>query len=212
MQDQTQHPASAQVLRLISALHQVLEEASLQPGGHAKAAGFLPLWPDLSASHVEMPPPVALPVLEVIKMMAPPSGALAGACFDLLAQQMHQFNWRQSYDKGDVGSDFLHKYGWVMLAGDGGMCRSDQLLITLLLLGPETHYPLHSHEPEELYQIIAGEVEIASGEQGWKTYREGDLCHHVPWISHELRTGADPVVMMAIWKASHFRKSRIDPL
>ena len=121
------------------------------------------------------------------------------------------FNWRQSYDENDFSRHFLNNYGWVMLAGDGGLIRAEGLLITLLMLGPGAIYPRHSHAAEEIYQIIAGEVEIDTGDMGWQHYTPGMTCHHIPWVPHALRCGATPVIMMAIWKADRFIKSRIEP-
>ena len=79
------------------------------------------------------------------------------------------------------------------------------------MLGPGAIYPRHSHAAEEIYQIIAGEVEIDTGDTGWQHYTPGMTCHHIPWVPHALRCGATPVIMMAIWKADRFIKSRIEP-
>ena len=80
------------------------------------------------------------------------------------------FNWRQSYDENDFSRHFLNNYGWVMLAG---RWRADQGG------GPADHAVdagaggnLSAPQPRgrEIYQIIAGEVEIDTGDTGWQHY------------------------------------------
>ena len=43
------------------------------------------------------------------------------------------------------------------------------------MLGPGAIYPRHSHAAEEIYQVIAGEVDIDTGDMGWRRYTRDDL-------------------------------------
>ena len=191
---------------LLAALRVLLDTARDAAG----VADMLDLWPaDYQAAPAA--DKTALPVLDHLPGLAVPQDAAAARALALLTAAAAGFNWRQSYDENDFSRHFLNNYGWFMLAGDGGLIRADGLLITLLMLGPEATYPRHSHAAEELYQVIAGEVEIDTDDRGWRHYTPGMTCHHIPWVPHALRCGTSPVILMAIWKADRFIKSRIDP-
>lgn len=193
---------------LLAALRELLDSARDASG----VADMLDRWPHAyEASAATDKTAAALPVLDHLPTLPLPQDAAAAHTLGLLTEAAAGFNWRQSYDENDFSRHFLNNYGWVMLAGDGGLIRAEGLLITLLMLGPGAIYPRHSHAAEEIYQIIAGEVEIDTGDTGWQHYTPGMTCHHIPWVPHALRCGATPVIMMAIWKADRFIKSRIEP-
>ena len=199
---------TVQAKDLLAALKVLLEGA----GEEAGVADMLSLWPDeYQASVTAGEPATALPVLGHLPGLPLPQDAAAVRALNLFAAAAASFNWRQSYDENDFSRHFLNNYGWVMLAGDGGLIRAEGLLITLLMLGPGAIYPRHSHAAEEIYQVIAGEVDIDTGDMGWRRYTPGMTCHHIPWVPHALRCGASPVMLMAIWKAGRFIKSKIEP-
>ena len=205
-------PQTAQARDLLAALRLLLDSA----GDAAGVKGIRDRWPDEyqaapAADQTTLPGLDHLPVLDHLPGLAMPQDAAAARVLQLLMPAAAGFNWRQSYDENDFSRHFLNNYGWFMLAGDGGLIRADGLLITLLMLGPEATYPRHSHAAEELYQVIAGEVEIDTDDRGWRHYTPGMTCHHIPWVPHALRCGTSPVILMAIWKADRFIKSRIDP-
>ena len=180
---------TVQVKELLAALKVLLEGARDASG----VADMLDRWPhEYEASVTADKTAITLPVLGHLPGLPLPQDA--AAAHTLLAAAAAGFNWRQSYDENDFSRHFLNNYGWVMLAGDGGLIRAEGLLITLLMLGPGAIYPRHSHAAEEIYQIIAGEVEIDTGDMGWRRYTPGMTCHHIPWVPHALRCGASPVM------------------
>ena len=191
---------------LMAALHRLMIHARNDRG----VAGALERWPNRAEEPATPPAANTLPVLGGLPALPHPGPGAAGTAFDLVCALAPSLPWRQSYDAADFGAGFLDNYGWVMLAGDTGVYASEKLLVTLLMLGPETRYPLHSHAPEEIYQVIAGDVEITSGDRGTQPYRPGMTCHHPPWISHALQTGKDPVLLLAVWQTGVYAKSRID--
>ena len=192
--------------KLMTCLHDLLETAE----GNAGVKGVLADWPEELSPLPDLPSRQALPVLGRLSDLPSPTNDPAARCFRQIKALSHDLCWRQSYDRDDFGDDFLAEYGWTMLAGEGGYFAADHLLITLLMLGPNTHYPLHRHGPEEIYLVIAGNVDICSGDEDWQQYTEGMTCHHHPWVGHALRTQSQPVLLSAIWKTDTFIKSLID--
>jgi quercetin dioxygenase-like cupin family protein len=84
-------------------------------------------------------------------------------------------------------------------------------LVEIMLLDAGLEYPAHSHAPEELYLVLAGEVwwEAASdpGAPAWR--RAGDVIHHPPHCRHALTAGETPTLLLACWRGGGFEKPAI---
>jgi hypothetical protein len=127
---------------------------------------FLPDLPDPFADRLprSVPQPASLAVTEYLPIMAQQAptatrSLVAGLC--VLAPSL---SWRQTYCAEMIGTDFLANYGWCELAGPNGVIVADDLSVGLLLLGPDTVYPLHSHSAVETYLPLSGSAEwFASG-------------------------------------------------
>ncbi|MEM0942599.1 MAG: dimethylsulfonioproprionate lyase family protein [Pseudomonadota bacterium] len=166
-------------------------------GPGARMAEDLP-----EAPSGEDQPPISQPVARVMGELAdlawPPARALMAA----LAQD-DRLTWRQTYRAEDFGPDFLQNYGWVEFLGPFGPCPSSTHRLALLVLGPGTHYPEHSHGPEEVYLVLAGEMRWTRGTHPPERAPGGALLHHPPHLPHAMETDAHPVAMLGLWQGGN---------
>ena len=120
-------------------------------------------------------------------------------------------DWRQTYSSADFGQRFLDNYGWSEWIGERGAFISDAIACGVLMLGPDTEYPAHSHEAEELYLPLAGRAWWRAGESDWRLREAGTWIHHPAWTIHAMRTGAEPLLAAYVWRAGDLSaKSRIE--
>jgi hypothetical protein len=87
---------------------------------------------------------------------------------------------------------------------------SERVACGVLLLGPDTEYPDHSHEAEELYLPLAGHAFWRSGPSDWRLRPPGEWIHHSSWTAHAMRTSQEPLLPAYRWRAGDLTaKSRI---
>ena len=104
-------------------------------------------------------------------------------------------------DSLDFGSRFLDNYGYNEWVGQRGAFMSDRVACGVLLLGPDTEYPDHSHEAEELYLPLAGRAFWRSDEADWRLRPPGTWIHHPSWTVHAMRTSQEPLLAAYVWRA-----------
>jgi Dimethlysulfonioproprionate lyase len=188
---------------LVGAVRSLLETAG------PAAEAFMRDWPSALAAR----PFVArsLPVVSALKGLSRRAAPETRALVDGIAAQAGDLDWRQSYTRADFGERFLQNYGWSEWIGERGAFKSDAIACGVLLLGPMTEYPAHSHAAEELYLPLAGRAWWRAGETDWRLRAPGTWIHHVSWTTHAMRTGREPLIAAYLWRAGDLSaKSRID--
>jgi len=128
-----------------------------------------------------------------------PAGA-PGALAREIAGAAIELSWRQTYRDGNVAASFLERYGWCELAGSDGPLPSAALACGFLLLGPDTHYPSHSHQAEELYVPLSGAAEWQRGTDRFVVRQPGEPIFHASCEVHAMRTGAAPLLALYLWR------------
>jgi len=98
-----------------------------------------------------------------------------------------------------MGPGYDDRYGYVELIGPGRPVESTDLLVGLLLLGPEMHYPDHAHPAEEIYHVVAGNAEWWREGEGWRMRPPGSVIHHTPMVRHAMRTSDEPLLALYCW-------------
>ena len=78
--------------------------------------------------------------------------------------------------------------------GRRGAFKSEAIACGILLLGPDTEYPAHSHEAEELYLPLAGHALWRSAGPTGGFARRGPGFHHPSWTTHAMRTQREPLL------------------
>ncbi len=193
--------APADIEELVSGVRGVLATRL-----HPAVAKFLDEWP---AGDPQTPQPATLAALR----FAPDLGRSTVPEFESLVRVFlracDRLAWHQTYAPEDFGDRFLDRYCWTLLTGPDGVVESQQLLVTLVLLGPDNEYPLHSHKAEEIYVPVGGAIEILSGDGDWTSIVPGDVVHHPPWLPHALRTKKEPSLLIAAWLSGQLVKSQV---
>lgn len=82
------------------------------------------------------------------------------------------------------------------IVGPLGIEQRSDVIVGAGLLNPRTHYPIHSHPPEELY-IVLTEGEWFRDERQWYPPGIGTIVHHPPGVTHGLRSLDAP--LLAVW-------------
>jgi hypothetical protein len=195
--------AQAPLHSLVGALRELLESAG------PEAAPFLRDWPhELIARPVGQS---ALPVVGALKDLARFAAPETRALTESVAALAHAFAWRQTYGADDFGPRFLDAYGYCEWIGERGAFESRKIACGVLLLGPDTDYPAHAHEAEEIYLPLAGRAWWLKGTSDWTLRPPGRLIHHPSWTSHAMRTGDEPLLAAYVWRGGDLSaKSRIE--
>ena len=109
--------------------------------------------------------------------------------------------WRQTAGYLDtLSADYLANYGYVQLIGPApSIIEHPSVRVGIGLWGPGLEYPLHEHEAEELYHVLAGAPSFGTEDGCWRPSRPGDAVHNPPWHRHAQRFGPTPTVLLYCW-------------
>jgi hypothetical protein len=196
-------PFEEPLARVVNIVRELLETAG------AEAEAFIREWPKALIAR----PVVArsLPVVASLQGLSRFAAPGARALVEATAALAGEFDWRQTYSSADFGQRFLDNYGWSEWIGERGAFISDAIACGVLMLGPDTEYPAHSHEAEELYLPLAGRAWWRSGKSDWRLRAPGTWIHHPSWTTHAMRTGREPLLAAYVWRAGDLSaKSRIE--
>ncbi len=174
----------------------------------AQASPFLRDWPRelIARPQAARPLPIVSALEGLSRFAAPETRTLVEA----VAALGGELDWRQTYTSADFGERFLQNYGWSEWMGKRGAFESEAIACGVLLLGPDTEYPAHSHQAEELYLPLAGHAWWRSGQSDWRLRPPGQWIHHPSWTTHAMRTAAEPLLAAYVWRAGDLTaKSRI---
>ncbi len=106
---------------------------------------------------------------------------------------------------------FIENYGWTELFGARGRERA-KTAGGLLLLGPNTSYPAHRHEAEEIYLPLSGAADWRQGDAIWRKRPPGTLIGHCSEEIHAMRTGDEPLLALYLWQSGRLsQKARLEP-
>jgi hypothetical protein len=181
------------------------------PGIESWLAG-LPTGRQSDVAAPAFPNPVrhTLPVLEWLPRAVRAAPAFSAELSAMLAEVAGDLAWRQTYSQADVAggaieASFLDRYGWCEVIGPRAATCSDRIACGFLLLGPQTCYPSHRHEPEELYLPLSGSAAWRQGDGDWQQRLPGTLIHHASFETHAMRTDADPLLALYLWRGGNLR-------
>jgi hypothetical protein len=164
---------------------------------------FLADWPVSAASCRAAPQGAALlPVLCWLPQIAADAASFGAALVSALCRAAPSLVWRQTYTVEEVGTRFLDNYGWTELLGARAGEARAQIACGVLLLGPNTLYPPHRHEAEEIYVPLSGTAGWQQGDAIWRPRAPGTLIHHRSEESHAMRTDAEPLLALYLWRSA----------
>ena len=199
------HERVRRVEQLLSAVERLLRGLDVPP-----LAAFLPLWPP-PPWPCRTQAPASLPVLRWLDAACAGGAPETAPVLAELRTMAPRLAWAQTYTTADRDAAFLDRYGWTELIGTRGPVPSADLAAGFLLLGPETEYPAHRHDAEELYLPLSGTALWQRGDEPWRSRAPGTPIHHPGRMPHAMRTGADPMLALYLWRGGDLaEKSRFD--
>ena len=153
----------------------------------------------------------ALPVLRWLPRIAADAHSIDPGLVRAVCRAAPSLAWRQTYGPDEVGAAFIENYGWTELFGARGRERA-KTAGGLLLLGPNTSYPAHRHEAEEIYLPLSGAADWQQGDAIWRKRPPGTLIHHCSEEIHAMRTGNEPLLALYLWRGERLsQKARLEP-
>ena len=85
------------------------------------------------------------------------------------------------------------------LMGPEGPISAPDVRLGLLYMRPDCFYPLHTHDADETYVIVAGQALWTAGDDV-RIRGAGNMIHHPSLMPHAFRTG--PEGFLALWRWS----------
>jgi quercetin dioxygenase-like cupin family protein len=85
------------------------------------------------------------------------------------------------------------------LLGPDGPIPAHDVRLGLVYMQPNCYYPLHFHDADETYTIIAGQALWTAGDD-IRMRGVGEMIHHPSLMPHAFRTGSEG--FLAIWRWS----------
>lgn len=126
---------------------------------------------------------------------------LAGAAHPVapaLLAVMNRVPWGTNPVEDSVGP-YAGIFAVAEILGPDGPIPAPDLRAGLFYQAPGTYYPLHSHDADETYTILAGSAEWTAGvETRWRG--AGEAIHHPSRLPHAFRAG--PEGLLALWRWS----------
>ncbi|MDH3230350.1 MAG: dimethylsulfonioproprionate lyase family protein [Alphaproteobacteria bacterium] len=169
---------------------------------------WLALLPDAPA--LRRTAPATLPVLGWLPQARACATPETQALVDAVADMAGALPWGQNYSAADFGAAFQARYGFMELIGPRGPFAAADIACGLLLFAPETEYPQHRHEAEEIYVVLAGAAEWRAGAADYAVAPPGAVLHRPSWIPHATRIGAEPMLALYLWRGGDLmQKSEI---
>jgi hypothetical protein len=165
---------------------------------------FLADWPTTGERRPVVP--TTIPVLRLLPKIEAAAPAFSRTLVSDIARAAPNMAWNRTYSEALVGAEFLQNYGYSEIMGTGGTVPSEHVACGFLLLGPNTYYPPHQHEAEEVYIPLSGTAEWMKGKSGWHKRTPGTVIHHASNEPHSMRTGASPFLGLYLWRSTNLRQ------
>lgn len=135
---------------------------------------------------------LAKPYLDV--MAAPNAHPVCG-----LIEQI-PFRWippQTSSDPLYVKHSFAKAH--VELLGPGGLVQSDAVRLGLYGMLPDSEYGIRTHPAEEIYLMLAGQVDWKRADDPYVVHGPGERSYHPSMMEHANRTADSAFMSVYVW-------------
>ena len=99
----------------------------------------------------------------------------------------------------DQPSAFRGRFYYTQIAGPEGLIVDHRFRFGIYLQMPETFYPSHSHEAEELYLPLTGTGQWQKDDGEFEPVASGSLIRHAPYQPHAMLTHGAPLLALWSW-------------
>ena len=153
-------------------------------------------------------PPVRLPVIDHLAESRKWTTPEYSEIIEDIIEGAEHFHWRSSYSPSDEGidEDFIARYGYFNLVSPDGpyLCRDYR--ITIAFWGAGLKYPEHNHDPEEVYAVIAGDVEFRAEGRAPVQVGPGGVVRHAPRQMHATDMIPGPMLAVVGWRGENLMR------
>ncbi|MDG1129361.1 MAG: dimethylsulfonioproprionate lyase family protein [Paracoccaceae bacterium] len=87
----------------------------------------------------------------------------------------------------------------VELLGPDGLIRSERVRLGLYGMMPHAEYGIRTHPAEEIYVMLAGEVDWIRGDAPYAPHKPGERSHHPSMMPHASRTRDTAFMSVYAW-------------
>lgn len=115
----------------------------------------------------------------------------------LAAQEL--LDWGSNPVAANIQENLATLISVLTLMGPEGPIPASNARLGLVYMRPESYYPLHLHDADETYAIIAGRALWTAGDDT-RMQGVGSMIHHPSMMPHAFRTCSEGFV--AIWRWS----------
>ena len=151
----------------------------------------------LACANTDFPPqPPSLLDAEIRAACALPGAHPAAR---LIAKAQTHMPWQASPAAALQPGHLAATKAVVTLLSPEGPLHAPDIRFGLFYQAPAIYYPLHAHEAEETYTILAGSADWQAGERRF-SLTPGQSSHHPPNLPHAMRAGRDG--FLALWRWS----------
>lgn len=107
--------------------------------------------------------------------------------------------WGSNPVEGNTEASIAAMISVATLMGPEGPIPAPDVRLGLVYMRPDCYYPLHIHDADETYVILAGQALWTAGDDV-RMRGAGDMVHHPSLMPHAFRTG--PEGFVALWRWS----------
>lgn len=170
---------------------------------------------ELQVAHKErILPAQAAPVAARLDAMRDQTAPLLAPLVNAVIAAAPDVCWRQSYTEADpgFGRAYLDNYGWFNLIAPSGPFVSDRIRVSVGYWEKGLLYPMHWHEPEEIYLTLAGSAEYVSQGRTPVVGGPGTTICHFSNQPHAVRFKEAALLALAFWRGAGLEaKSELGP-
>lgn len=145
-------------------------------------------------------PPAGLPVLAFLPQARAAAARKTQALVDEIAALAGSLPWGQPYGTAEFGAAFPTRSGFMELIGPLGPFVGADIACGFLAMAPDTEYPEHRHEAEEIYVVLSGNARWRAGTEAYAPAPPGAVLHRAPWAPHATLTDAEPLLALYLWR------------
>lgn len=179
------------------ALDTVLSELAALHSDHKQLNAFCAFPGDVTEQQLD---PFHIPASDLLQAEQGLGKTLSTDLRDALIDLAPTMHWRETYQKTDIGADFMNRFGCYEIIGRAAPFASAAMRSFLVYQPPHLHYPWHRHPAEEMYVVIAGEAEFHQKGETSQTLQAGQATFHPSMRSHALTSHDHPVLAYVVWR------------
>jgi mannose-6-phosphate isomerase-like protein (cupin superfamily) len=149
-----------------------------------------------------------LPAADFLESMEARSDSVYQPVLEAFTAFRHDIFWEQTYKRqhGVVSDNMLASYGFAEIIGKTGPLISDSIRCGIAVWGPDIDYPMHRHDAEEIYVILAGSAMFTLGDNLPKFRSGDDVVFVSSGLRHSFTTTNEALAVLYFWQGGDLRQ------